>query len=90
MAGSSLTTLLQEQAIRQPDATAYTFIDYEVDPTGYAESLTWAQVHRRAQVVIPTTTSGKIRRSACVECYRQGEFERLGVTSPVLDIATRI
>jgi long-chain fatty acid adenylase/transferase FadD26 len=51
MAGSSLTELLQERAIRQPDATAYTFIDYEVDPTGYAESLTWAQVNRRAQVV---------------------------------------
>ena len=51
MTGSSLTALLQERAIRQPDATAYTFIDYEVDPTGYAESLTWAQVHRRAQVV---------------------------------------
>jgi long chain fatty acid CoA FadD26 len=26
---------------------------------------------------IPITTSGKIRRSACTECYRQNEFERL-------------
>ena len=26
---------------------------------------------------IPTTTSGKIRRSACVEQYRQGQFVRL-------------
>jgi fatty acid CoA ligase FadD21 len=26
---------------------------------------------------IPTTTSGKIRRAACVEQYRQGEFTRL-------------
>ena len=26
---------------------------------------------------IPTTTSGKIRRSACVEQHRQGQFVRL-------------
>jgi len=26
---------------------------------------------------IPTTTSGKIRRAACVEQYRQDEFTRL-------------
>ncbi len=30
---------------------AYTFIDYDIDPAGYAESLTWAQVHHRVQVV---------------------------------------
>lgn len=51
MADRSLTALLHERATRQPDATAYTFIDYEVDPAGFAESLTWAQLHRRAQVV---------------------------------------
>ena len=28
---------------------------------------------------IPITTSGKIRRSACVDRYRQGEFARLDV-----------
>jgi len=26
---------------------------------------------------IPTTTSGKIRRAACVEQHRQGQFVRL-------------
>ncbi|HKV20108.1 MAG TPA: acyl-CoA synthetase, partial [Mycobacterium sp.] len=26
---------------------------------------------------IPTTTSGKIRRAACVEAYRQDQFVRL-------------
>ncbi len=51
MSQSSLPALLQERASRQPDATAYTFIDYELDPAGFAESLTWAQVHRRALVV---------------------------------------
>jgi long-chain fatty acid adenylase/transferase FadD26 len=29
---------------------------------------------------LPTTTSGKVRRSACVEQYRQDEFSRLDVT----------
>ena len=51
MAERSLTTLLQQRANRQPGGTAYTFIDYEVDPNGFAESLTWVQLHRRAQVV---------------------------------------
>jgi long chain fatty acid CoA FadD26 len=51
MADRSLAALLQERATRLPDTTAYTFIDYEVDPTGFAESLTWAQLHRRARVV---------------------------------------
>jgi long chain fatty acid CoA FadD26 len=51
MADRSLTALLHERATRQPDATAYTFIDYELDPAGFADSLTWAQLHRRASVV---------------------------------------
>jgi len=29
---------------------------------------------------IPITTSGKVRRSACVERYRQDEFSRVDVT----------
>jgi len=29
---------------------------------------------------IPITTSGKVRRSACVERYRQDEFSRLEAT----------
>src|SRR4029077_18750199 len=51
MAECSLTSLLHERAARQPDVTAYTYIDYEVDPNGFAERLTWAQVHHRAQVI---------------------------------------
>ena len=69
----SLTALLQERATRQPDATAYTFIDCELDPNGLSQSLAWAQLHRRAQ------GSGKVRRSACTERYRQNEFERVDV-----------
>jgi long-chain fatty acid adenylase/transferase FadD26 len=133
---SSISAVLGERARRQPDARAYTFIDYELDPAGDSETLTWFQVHRRAQVVaaelasrgssgdrvailapqgleyivgvlgameagfiavpmsapqfgahdervlvpptsIPITTSGKVRRSACAERYRQDEFTRL-------------
>ena len=48
---SSVPAALREQARQQPDAPAYTFIDYEVDPAGYSQSLTFAQVHQRAQVV---------------------------------------
>ncbi|MHA7649726.1 AMP-binding protein [Mycobacterium sp. ML4] len=47
----SLTGLLKQLADRHPDRLAYTFIDYEADPTGISESLTWGQVYQRAQVV---------------------------------------
>lgn len=43
--------LLEELARRKPDDTAYTFVDYEVDPRGVAEILTWAQLYQRACVV---------------------------------------
>ena len=47
----SITAMLEDRAQQQPDDIAYTFIDYEVDPAGLAESLTWSQVHQRTQVV---------------------------------------
>ena len=48
---SSIPAVLREQARQHPDARAFTFIDYEVDSGGFAETLTWSQVHQRAQVV---------------------------------------
>ncbi|WAJ46835.1 AMP-binding protein [Mycobacterium sp. Aquia_216] len=48
---SSIPALLGENARRQPSETAFTFIDYDVDPKGFAESLTWSQLHRRASIV---------------------------------------
>lgn len=48
---SSIPAVLGENARRQPSDTAFTFIDYDVDPKGFAESLTWAQLHRRAAIV---------------------------------------
>jgi long chain fatty acid CoA FadD26 len=48
---ASIAAVLRARARQQPDAPAYTFIDYELDPEGYSQTLTWAQLHQRAQVV---------------------------------------
>jgi long chain fatty acid CoA FadD26 len=46
-----MPAVLAERARQDPDGSAYTFIDYEVDPAGYAETLTWSEVYDRAQVI---------------------------------------
>jgi long chain fatty acid CoA FadD26 len=46
-----IPAVLAERAQHGPDAPAYTFVDYQLDPAGYAETLAWSQVHQRAQVV---------------------------------------
>jgi len=48
---SSIPALLQERADQQPDAVAFTYIDYGQDPAGFAESLTWSQVSRRTRIL---------------------------------------
>jgi fatty acid CoA ligase FadD28 len=48
MLESSIPAVLRERASLQPSDTAFTFIDYEQDWAGVAESLTWSQVYRRA------------------------------------------
>ncbi|EID12079.1 acyl-CoA synthetase [Mycobacterium xenopi RIVM700367] len=47
MVDTSLLDLLCERASLQPDDTAYTFINYDQDWAGVAESLTWSQLYRR-------------------------------------------
>ncbi len=85
--------MLHGRASLRPRDIAFTFTDYDDDPAGVPESLTWSQLSRRTlsnahgvnvgDLVlvppgsIPTTTSGKIRRAACVERYRQDQFTRL-------------
>ena len=49
--GTSIPAILQQRAQQQPNDVAYTFVDYELDPAGFTESLTWSQVHHRVQVV---------------------------------------
>jgi long chain fatty acid CoA FadD26 len=51
MVKPSVPAMLGEQARQQPDAPAYTFIDYEVDSAGFSQTLTWSEVNERAQVV---------------------------------------
>jgi len=48
---ASIPTVLRERASLQPDDVAVTFIDYERDWDGVAESLTWSQLYRRATSV---------------------------------------
>jgi long-chain fatty acid adenylyltransferase FadD28 len=43
----SLPGMLRQCVNLQPDGTAFTFIDYEQDPAGVAETLTWFQLYRR-------------------------------------------
>ncbi|HYO00596.1 MAG TPA: AMP-binding protein, partial [Mycobacterium sp.] len=43
--------MLRDRADRQPDVVAFSFVDYELDPDGYPESLTWSQVYQRTRVV---------------------------------------
>ncbi len=47
----SIPAALADRARQQPDDIAFTFVDYEVDPAGVAESLTWSELHERTQVV---------------------------------------
>ncbi|MBO0676406.1 AMP-binding protein [Mycolicibacterium sp. S2-37] len=48
MTASSLPLVLRERASLQPNDTAFTFVDYDSDPAGVEQSLTWSQLYRRA------------------------------------------
>ncbi|OBF79732.1 acyl-CoA synthetase [Mycobacterium sp. 852002-51163_SCH5372311] len=44
---TSIPDVLRERAYLQPTDPAFTFIDYDQDWAGVAESLTWSQIYRR-------------------------------------------
>ena len=48
---ATIPAVLADRAQQQPDDIAYTFVDYEADPAGVSESLTWSEIHERVQVV---------------------------------------
>lgn len=48
---ATIPAVLADRARQQPDDIAYTFVDYEADPAGISESLTWSEVHERVQIV---------------------------------------
>lgn len=50
----TLPGLLARWAQEKPDDTAYTFVDYDGDPAGVAESVTWSELHEQVQVVAAT------------------------------------
>ncbi len=50
----SIPALLETRAQQQPDDIAYTFVDYDADPAGFAESLTWSELRQRVEVVAAT------------------------------------
>jgi long-chain fatty acid adenylase/transferase FadD26 len=47
----SIPAALGERARQKPDAPAYTFIDYELDPDGCSQTWTWSQLYQRVHVV---------------------------------------
>ncbi|MFZ0905588.1 MAG: AMP-binding protein [Mycobacterium sp.] len=55
---ASIPEALGERVRRGPDLPAYTFIDYELDPEGYTQTLTWSQLYQRVQVVAGEIASG--------------------------------
>ncbi|HEX4393050.1 MAG TPA: AMP-binding protein [Mycobacterium sp.] len=59
MAGSdaSIAAVLREWAWQQPDAPAYTYIDYEIDPAGYSQTLTWSELYGRVQALAAEVAS---------------------------------
>ncbi len=48
---ASIAAVLREWARQQPDAPAYTYVDYDVDPAGYRQTLTWSELYGRVQAL---------------------------------------
>lgn len=48
---SPIPVVLESRALGQPNDIAFTFIDYEVDPNGFEETLTWSELYQKVQVV---------------------------------------
>ena len=47
----SIPELLKTRAQQQPNDLAYTFLDYDVDPAGFADTVTWSELYERVQAV---------------------------------------
>jgi long chain fatty acid CoA FadD26 len=51
MTQPTIPELIERRADEQPDDTAYTFYDYESDPAGVADTITWSELRDRVGVV---------------------------------------
>lgn len=47
----SIPELLKDRAEQQPNDLAYTFLDYDLDPAGFADTVTWSELHERVQAL---------------------------------------
>lgn len=47
----SIPELLKNRAEQRPNDLAYTFLDYDLDPAGYADTVTWSELYERVQAV---------------------------------------
>ena len=54
---ASIAAVLRDWARQQPDAPAYTYIDYEIDPAGYSQTLTWSELYGRVQALAAEVAS---------------------------------
>jgi fatty acid CoA ligase FadD28 len=64
---ASIPAVLRERASLQPDDVAVTFIDYDRDWAGAAESLTWSQLYRRSSgVARELSNSGSVGDRAVI------------------------
>ncbi len=46
-----ISELLKNRAEQRADEIAYTFLDYDVDPAGFADTVTWSELYVRVQAV---------------------------------------
>src|ERR1700721_1974024 len=54
---ASIPAVLRVWAGQQPDAPAYTYRDYEINPDGYSQTLTWSQLYGRVQALAAEVAS---------------------------------
>lgn len=47
----SIPELLKDRAEQQPNDLAYTFLDFDVDPAGFPDKVTWSELYERVQAV---------------------------------------
>ena len=48
---TAIPEVLRERASLQPGDPAFTYVDYDQDPAGISETLTWSQMYRRVRAV---------------------------------------
>jgi len=61
MTASTIPAVLRERAEQQPDATAFTYMNYDHDWAGRPETLTWSELYRRTSNV-----AQEVRRCASI------------------------